>query len=300
MPIVLAAPVAAPYTPEVLIPLEQRWTGFDGSEWVLSDWQQMPCLRPGVTGLHMPRMNVFESSTPLVPGVELTGYSIEKRPVYWPLVFRASSISEWAATYSGFFDSIHPVESGTWTVGSGADARKLRLTGDFSDSYAWDRDPFTTGFAQIGVELVAARPLWEGEPIEQEFTAGAGTPFIDPTAPPFNISDARSFSNATISNPGNEPAYLKWTLIGPFPSVSVGVGGAVISVPFTLNTGDVLEIDTDPAGQYATLNGVDKTRDLGFQLFAPVPARGESPLVITSSGTGTVKASLTPLYWRAF
>ncbi|MGW9346038.1 hypothetical protein ACWGR3_31340, partial [Streptomyces albidoflavus] len=114
------------------------------------------------------------------------------------------------------------------------------------------------------------------------------------------ISPAATFQQAQIENPGNEPAYLVWTVEGPSSDVQLGVGGALIEVPFPVPEGSKLVIDTDPAGQYATLDGVDVTRELGFQMFAPVPARGTSPLAIAAAGSGVVRAELVPLYWRAF
>lgn len=301
MPIVLAAPLSSPGASGVLLPLQMRWTGFDGSDWDLSDpTKSLPGLGGGVKGLHMPRIDVFKSSTPLVPGVDLTGYSIPERPVYWPLIFQSASMEAWRAQHGAFFNSFHPIETGTWTVGSGKDERTLPLVGEFDGGYSFVRDPFVSGLALIGLELTAPRPLWRGRPIRRIFGAELGVDFISPEgAPPFNISPAATYQRASIENPGDEPAYLVWTVNGPTPEVSLGVGGAVIEVPFAIEEGETLVIDTDPAGQYATLDGVDVTRELGFQMFGPVPARGTSPLEIAVTG-GSVIAELTPLYWRAF
>lgn len=302
MPIVLASPSSVPSPPlGDGTARYMSWTGRDGVEWVLCGKNAVPAMQRGVKGLHMPRMDVFESSTPLVPGSDLLGYSIPGRPVYWPLLFRAQSADEWRQIYSSFFRSFHPVDPGVWTVGEGDDARTLPLTGTFDGSYSFSIDPFVTGWALIGIELYAPRPLWRGKAEKQEFTADLPVDFI-PAAPgnEYHPSPDASFATATINNPGDEPAYLRWTVEGPASELELGVDGAVIEVPFDLDEGDTLIIDTDPAGQYATLNGEDVTTELGFQIFGPVPARGTSPLTITSSGAGTVIAELTPLYWMAF
>ncbi|MDQ7877375.1 hypothetical protein Q9R08_05225 [Microbacterium sp. QXD-8] len=301
MPIVFAAPLTGPAGGLGANPRFMSWTGFDGTVWPLSDPMGRPAMQRGVKGLHMPRFNVYESSTPLVPGVELTGYDLPARTVYWPLMFQANSITQWEALHAGFFNSIHPIDPGVWTVGEGTAQRTLPLTGVFDGSYSFDTDPFIRGHALIGVELLAPRPLWRGRPITKTFRAQEGVPFIPvDLAPSFNISPAASFTTANISNPGDEPSYLVWTINGPMPEVELGVSGAIIEVPFALDEGDTLVIDTDPAGQYATLNGVDCTRELGFQAFAPVPPRGTSPLAIAATGDGSVSVSLTPLYWRAY
>lgn len=303
MPIVFAAPLTTPIGgPGLDLPRRMTWTGVDGTVWPLTRPDAVnPLLRRGVKGLHMPPMQVFKSSTPLVPGVDLTGYSLPERPVYWPLIFRASSAAEWVEQHGKFFDSFHPINPGVWTVGEGTESRTLELVGVFDGDHAFDRDPFVSGRAVIGLELIAPRPLWRGRSLRKIFGADQGVDFISVDgAPPFNISPTATFQQASIENPGDEPTYLTWTVHGPASDVQLGVGGAVIEVPFPVANGETLVIDTDPAGQYATLDGVDVTRDLGFQMFAPVPARGTSPLVIAASGEGTVVAELTPLFWRAF
>lgn len=303
MPIVLAAPVSSDSPGlSATLPRRMRWVGADGSVWPLTrPYADNPRLMPGVRGLHMPRFEVYESGSPLVPGVELMGYTIAKRPVYWPMLFRSNSIADWEADHAGFFDSFHPVNPGTWIVGEAEKERRLDLTGVFDGSYSFVRDPFVTGRAVIGVELVAPRPLWRGRIVRRVFAAEEGEDFI-PTggAPPFHISPAATFQQATIENTGDEPAYLVWTVQGPADDVQLGVAGAVIEVPFPIPDGSTLVIDTDPSGQFATLNGVDYTRELGFQQFAPVPARGTSALQIAAAGAGVVTAELVPLYWRAF
>jgi hypothetical protein len=303
MPIVFAAPAASSGdAPGGRRPRRMTWTGFDGSVWPLTRPQaKNPRLAPGVQGLHMPQMNVQKSSSPLVSGVELMGYSLPEREVYWPLLFRAATVEDWEQDHAAFFDSFHPVETGVWTVGEGREARTLPLTGVFDGSYSFQHDPFVTGRAVIGISLEAPRPLWRGRPVAQEFGADEGSDFIPPEgAPDFYVSPAATFQQAEIQNPGNEPAYLVWTVQGPASEVQLGVGGAIIEVPFPVPDESTLVIDTDPAGQYATLDGLDVTRELGFQMFAPVPARGTSPLVIAAAGQGRVRAELVPLYWRAF
>lgn len=302
MPIVLAAPLTSP---EGSGPLNHAramsWTGFDGSFWDLTDVYGPMQLREGVKGLHMPPMTVFQSSTPLVPGAEIGGYSIDPRPVYWPLTFIAASSDEWRRTYADFFRSLHPTRPGVWKVGSGDDARTLPLTyTPDGGAYAFKSDPFVNGVALIGLELVATRPLWRGKAIQQEFRADEPVDFI-PSGPGdvYHPSPVATFATASIMNSGDEPAFLRWTVEGPANALELGVAGAVIDVPFPVEEGSTLVIDTDPSAQYATLDGTDVTAQLGFQMFAPVPARGTSPLTIASGGTGSVTAELTPLYWTA-
>ncbi|MDT3331399.1 hypothetical protein Q9S78_12040 [Microbacterium sp. KSW-18] len=304
MPLVLAATPSEPeVAPDAFAPWPMTWTGFDGTFWVLSGPDASnPRMGRGVKGLHLPPVDVFTSQTPLVPGVDVVGYSLPERSAYWPLLFRASSSEQWRVEHAAFFDSFHPVRTGTWTVGTGDSARSIDLRGAFTGGHSFDRDPFVTGLAWIGIDLYAPRPLWRGQPIRQTFLgAEAGVDFI-PDAPGdvYYLSSDSSFALANIDNPGNEPAYLTWTVHGPASSIELGVDGAIIEVPIPVPDGSTLVIDTDPARQFATLDGEDVTPELGFQVFGPVPARGTSPLVIQAEGTGSVVAELTPLYWRAY
>lgn len=304
MPIVFAAPAASPVLSPSTNPRAMKWTGFDGSVWDLGKTSGPLTLARGVRGLHMPEFDVFQSSTPLVHGADLTGYTIPPRRVVWPLNVFSHSIDEWLATYSGLFDSMHPIELGVWTVGEGDQARTLPLTYmPGGEDLAFANDPFVTGWALIGVEMLAPRPLWRGKPIRKTFYAEEAVDFI-PEEPgdEYHPTPTATFATAEMTNPGNEPAYLEWIANGPHPAgtLSLGVSGAAVDVPFDVDEGAELRIDTDPAGQFATLDGVDVTQELGFQTFAPVPSRGTSSLAIASAGDGSVTAQLVPLHWRAF
>ena len=303
MPIILSVPVAPEHVPAPdWSPLPMSWTGWDGSVWPLvGAAARNPRLGRGVKGLHMPKFTVQKSSSLLIPGAEVEGYSINEREVYWPVLFRAETQREWLAEHGAFFDSFHPVKTGTWTVGSGVDARTLPLRGDFTGNHVFDRDPALSLWTMVGLELEAPRPLWRGRAIKQRFENSEGVPFIDPAgSPPLHISRGASFAEAAVNNPGDEPAYMVHTMEGPLDQVVIGFGDALIDVPFPVPAGSVLVIDTDPSSRLATLDGVDVTRELGFQMFAPVPAKGATPLTLIADGGGAVTVEITPLYWRAF
>ncbi len=314
MTIVLSSPLTSEETVPVAGNRPMTWTGFDGTVWRLTrPGSPNPRMLPGVQGLHMPRMDVHTSTSPGVPGAIITGYELPPRAVYWPLRFANRSIPEWEDEHAGFFDSFHPALEGVWTVGEGGDARTLPLTGSFDGTHSFERDPFVTGKAVIGVQLLAPRPLWRGRPIRRQFKAPEPSPFYP--GPPFMISSGASYGNATIPNPGQEPSYVTWEIDGPHPAgVKVGVGDALVEVPFEIPAGRRLVINTDPSEQYARVGDlvddgagvlvladpVDAARDLGFQIFAPIPARGDVSLTLVTAGTGVIAASHTPLYWRAF
>ncbi|MEV8269156.1 hypothetical protein AB0P19_02340 [Microbacterium oleivorans] len=303
MGIVYAAPAVAPEPRAAAEGRFMSWTGVNGDVFVLSADDSNPAMQRGVQGLHMPDIQVFESSTPLIHGSELDGYTILPRRVFWPLMFQADTAAQWRAEHAAFFDSFHPTVPGTWTVGEGDDARTLGLVGTFDGGHTFDLDPFYTGWANIGVELRATRPLWAGKEIRREYEAELEPDFIptDPEDPTYHPTSVLGYTSARIGNPGNEAAYVAWEIDGPHPpGLIVGVESFVITIPFEIPEGSTFTLDTDPTSGYAALDGVDMSTQLGFQIFAPVPAGGDVRLVISTEGTGRVLAKLTPLYWRAY
>lgn len=302
MGIVFAAAVREPSQSKVFDGQFMSWTGYNGEVFALTGDGSNPAMQKGVQGLHMPQMIVPSSSSPLAHGEELISYHIPTRQVFWPMIFHAHSAADWRTRHASFFDSFDPQLVGGWTVGKGDDARILSLVGSFNGNHSFQVDPFATGYAVIGLELSAPQPLWRGRSVRRTFLGAEARADFIPNEPGdvYYLSSHSPFALANIDNPGNEPAYLTWTVNGPLSSIKLGVDGAIIEVALPVPEGSSLTIDTDPAAQFATLDGQDVTAELGFQLFGPVPAGGTSPLVIQAEGTGSVVAELTPLYWRAY
>lgn len=280
-------------------PIASRWIGHDGSEWDLTQIDGPLLVQNGVIGLHDPEFERFIDESSTLPGHRLRGVRARAREVFWPLLFQSDSVAQWADTWSDFWRSIHPVKQGTWRVGTGDAARELQLTGIYDAKYSMRHDPFTLGWATIGTQLEAAQPFWQGRPITRgPWTNAASRPFFP--GPPFRLSSSKTLAKASIPNPGDVETWLTWRAVGPFSALKLGVGGSSIVVPFDLLEGDVLEIDMDPRSQFARLNGEDATEALGFQEFAAVEPGESVPLNIEATGAGSVAASLTPLYFRAF
>lgn len=300
-PILLSAPASSSDAVRAAQnqPLASLWIGHDGSEWDLTQIDGPMLVQNGVIGLHDPEFERFIDESSNLPGHRLRGVRARAREVFWPLMFCSDSVDEWATAWSGFWRSIHPMKQGTWRVGTGEEARELRLTGVYDSKYSMRHDPFTLGWATIGAQLEAAQPYWQGQPIVRgPWTNVTKRPFFP--GPPFRLSSSKTLAKASIPNPGDVDTWLAWRVVGPFSAMVLGVGGSSITVPFELEEGDVLEIDMDPRNQFARLNGEDATEPLGFQEFAAVTPGDSVPLTIEATGAGSVSATLTPLYFRAF
>ena len=84
-----------------------------------------------------------------------------------------------------------------------------------------------------------------------------------------------------------------------------GVDGAVISATMTINSGQYLEVSTDPTVQLARLFDGGSSVLIPFSAFtsiqfARIPRGGSVPLSIVVQGVGSVSVSFSPGYRRAF
>lgn len=300
---ILSYPPVSLTPPQTLFPIEMQWIGWDGSVWDLQTGGQGVVMRnDGVVGLHLPRADRFLSESRAIPGHRIRGSRVKARRVIWPLLIHAKTSADWLYRDAGFWQTMDPEKPGIWRVTVGTQVRELQCAAVFEADHAYSLDPYKNGWAIYVAELEAAQPYWMGEVQSQRFELGAGAVDFIPGggAPPFTISRGSTFAEAAITNPGTVPAYPTWTIAGPLDNVFVGVGGVTVEVPFAVNSGEVLRLDTDPRNQSATLDGVDVTATLGFQNFASIPAGGVQPLSVAATGTGTIDVELRPLYKRAF
>lgn len=279
------------------------WTGADGRVWdLLRGTDGVVLLESGIRGLAMPEIRRHTSSSPSLAGTRWRGWRVEEREVFWPvLVWSEDSTRDWLQRDSAWWGSLHPERLGVWEVTTARAGRRrlsLRFTGDGEHSFPVD--PARLGEAVYGVRLVAEQPLWEGDDTLSSWSLSEQAAFFP--GPPFWIGSAYTLATATLTNPGDVPAYAVWTVQGPFTSARVGMPGATVSVPFGLPDGAALTIDTRPHVMSAVdSSGADRTRDLGAAAFAPVPAGYRMPLDLALGGQGgRITASLTPLFLRAW
>jgi hypothetical protein len=139
---------------------------------------------------------------------------------------------------------------------------------------------------------------YQGTSTTNFFGGGSGT-----KGPLFYISAANLLNTASISNPGDLPAYPVWTIQGPLSTATVGVGNATITLPFPLQSTDVVVIDAQ-AQTITDGQGNSLWPFMGYQevSFAPVPPGDLVPVAAGMSGGAagaSISLTLTPLYRRA-
>lgn len=281
------------------------WQGWDGTVWDLTDGTAGLFLVPtGVRGLAMPPIDRFTQESPAVAGTRWRGSRAGEREVFWPLyIFSDGTAQDWVDYDRAFWRTMHPDLPGVWTVAQ-PDGTMRSLTARFADDgdHSFQQDPAKTGWELYAITLVAEQPYWQGTPIIRTWRGGTGTSgFFGAGAPPFTIGSGATLDVATIDNPGDVPAYPVYTISGPTTSVTVGIGGRIVEVPFAIASGQSLTIDTGPTAQTAfDSNGVDRTGELGAVDFAPIPPGVSLQMSLQMAGTGTVSGTITPLYRRAW
>lgn len=278
------------------------WRGWDGTEFDFTDPDGGVFLtKQGVEGLNMPEHLAWTGQSPATHGQYYRGHVIEPRRAFWPIyLYSDAGTEEWVERDRAFWRTLQPGKHGTWTVTTpvgGKRSLSCRFVDDGGHAYA--ADPMFRGWAAYGVSLIADNPFWTGEAVRRIWSDGAESDFYADRMP-LKIVSASTLGSATMTNEGDLEAWPVWTIIGPLTSVTVGVDGATIQWNVALTADDILVIDTDPTVQSAWLNGDDVTEQLGTADFAPIPSGLELPLSLTMAGTGSVQASITPRYYKAW
>lgn len=128
----------------------------------------------------------------------------------------------------------------------------------------------------------------------KDFTGGTSTPFYGSGGAgwPLYISSAYSASGATVTNDGQGPMWLTWTLSGPLTNPRVGIHGAgELVYTGVIPAGEVVQITTDPAGREVVETGSNANRYGQVSGdWSPVPAGQRIPLIMSAEGMSTGSA----------
>jgi hypothetical protein len=294
--------------------LRMYWTGVTGTRYELTDDQGGVFLyNEGIRGLAMPPVDRFTSESPVQAGSNYRGSRVKARECFWPLyLYSDGGSDEWMKVDQDFWATMRPDLTGEWEVLTPNGQRRFLTCRYADDSDAtFTRDPFFFGWQVYGVRLIADRPFWRGKRVTRKWTAPTNTDFYSgPNV--FNIAPNDTFDTATMTNPGDEPARMIWTIYGPCDSAVVGLPDAEINVPaiagdkkLTIDTRpDFLSaVERDRTDDLNATDGVDRTDELGESLFQDIPSGQEVTLSMSTVGADTntfITGEIEPLYWRAW
>lgn len=311
--------------------MRMSWTGWDGSEWIISDRSQGAVLLSGVRGLNAPKIVRFADSSPSVHGSRFRGSVTVEREVVWPIkIFHGDGSTAWIQRDRAFWRTLDPGKTGVWTV-TQPDGEKRSLTLRFEDDggHATDILPTLKGWERYMLSFVAEQPFWEGAPFVRSWKPPVSSPFFEPNGPALvNIDSAYTVDRARMDNPGDVESYPVWFIDGETVTAKVGIGSLVVNVPFAIPAGKCLVINSDPNSLGATLydispqqlaleydirkrpsdrvigvdllNPVDRSKELGAADFGAIPPGQNVPLSLAINGSGVIEAYLPALYRRAW
>lgn len=300
------------------------WTGWDGSEWPLTDPDTGLFLMPGVRGLGLPDFDRHSTESAMVPGSRHRGTSTKDRECFWPLfLYSDNSSAEFMARDRAFWNSLDTDLEGTWTASLPDGSRRtlgLRLVGAADDLAV---DPVLKGWARYGVTLLADQPYWLGEATTQSWSQDDMRNYYVTAEDRIEygyaddvihyLSSGGALGTTTFSNDGDVETYPVWTAVGPMTDVSFGVEGGTVVVPFAVPAGYAVQIDTDPVngqvlwyGPWDAVNmsitsPVDRTANLSpSSKFVAIPRGQDRKLSIAMTGNGAIIAEVRNRYRRAW
>jgi hypothetical protein len=288
-----------------------EWIGWDGTIWDLTSGEQGVVLLPGFQGFSMPEVQRYEREGPSVHGSYYTGFRVNSRKIFLPIkILTGASIGDifqFTNIDSKFFDSLRPDVTGTLRVTTpGGGTREIECRFDTDNDATYDSDPTIDGWTVYGVNLVANDPFWTSDEIKKSYGSSSSDEDFydrDDANEVHYLSPSGSFTEAQFRNPGDVEGYLTWTIKGPFDTISVGINGEDIKIPFAITGSQTITIDTSPKDMRIMRNGVNITTSLTTPpKYDVIPPQATVKIKIVATGTtlGLVTATLKPLYYRAW
>ena len=295
--------------------LEITWIGIDGSVWDLLRGAQGVWLAEGVRGLHLPDVTQVVQTSARVPGRQYLSTVYKPREVDLVLsvgdssLFPVAGAQAWRTLDEAFWASTSAEVPGRLLVRSDTGGyRYLDCRLDAAPDPVYANDPGLQRFGQYAVTLVSDSPFWKGFDITKTFTYdvqpqnyyGGGPSTL---GPPFYIAASSSLSSATSPNPGDLPAFPRWTATGP-GTHTFGLGPHVTTLPplvagasVLINSDPFIDTVTDGAGNnfWPFVGSTDFS--------APIPPGANVPLSLAISGgtfmVSAITVAITPLYRKA-
>lgn len=292
--------------------LRVLWVGADGSTWDLLD-PLSPARAVALEGLGLPGFTQQRAESGAVDGRRYEGttwnentlsLTVEVSDAYIPAGWdRRRTGDDWRAVDAAWRRSVSAEVPGRLAVISGVGRRELELLLDGPAPPPPGINPGLQGRAVYQLDMVAGdNPWWTGPDVTETFRwAGDGLPFFGGAGDTlFYISDASETESASITNPGDRPAWPRWMAEGPFTSLKLGIGDVVVPLPFALAAKQKVYVDSR-AQSIVDGGGVNLWPLMGYTdpTFAPIPAGEQVPLTTELVGAeqgAQVSVALTPLY----
>lgn len=226
--------------------LKIELVGRDGSYWCVSG----PGMGEQGVELGVNPQNLYEPDvkTLFVPGPfgeEFVGKRVQKREMILTFLVHADDPDTWRTIDANFRWAWDYEELATLYVTTADGTRYLKLRLQESPKYQYEKDPHILSDIPVQLTVAADFPYWQEDPYEVVWET-------------LEVEDFKTFH---VSNPGDVPVWLRWTLTAPgtwtLPDFSWGNDmysrgeqdrGRTIPLP-TLVAGEDISVDSDPRVQ---------------------------------------------------
>lgn len=299
-----APPVVEPELPPVAVieyGVGLTLVGTDGTSWDLADGPVYALA--GTSGLGAPDADHWWREAAAFDGSSHLGVRVPQREVTLPVQVQVQDALEWARIDRALWKGLDPRgECRLIVTTPEATSRYLPLRYVNGGNVDLEIDPYIMGESVYPLAFTAGDPYWLGAEVSVLYVAINDAALFP--GPPFNINPSNTISHSTVANPGDEPAWPRWDITGPYTAATVGVGGSVVTLSTPILAGESRTIDMDPRRRTVTTGtGADAWLEVTEATFAPIPPGDavDLDLDLTGSGTGTsVELTFDPRYRRAW
>lgn len=315
MPILVSStPPGPPDGPPVVVPKVRDeptliWQGWTGDEWVLAGDRNAGTfiLQDGLGGLLEPAIQYYFSEN-TGDGATYRGHRIPARQVTVPMFVWAPTPSEMRAEDARFRKTLRPERTAVLVVQEPDGSRRYLTVRYLSGAEgAFSGETYGKHWMSYTITLTAEDPFFYGDPESATFEGVDPVDFYNGgTAPDYIISQANTIASAKVTNVGDEPAYVTWTVHGAMSDFVGGWPGGIIHLPIALTSGEEITVYTDPRdGRIIDQTGASRWGQLVDEdiQFGPLPAGEETELGLTvadGDASTFVTISWTPKYRSAW
>jgi hypothetical protein len=287
-------------------PLGIRWEGPNGAAFELNDGLGDVRAIPGIGGLGMPSWTSFVTSSAAEDGQTVRSVKADPKEFVLPVAVKSRTGRDWLLADADFFASLDPFLPGRLVVTnpftSSTRTLECRLVDDGGATY--DMDPAVAAWASYGLRMIADQPFFLGDPIEKSFAREPDMDFRRPAGGKW-VSRSSNTGNATMPNPGSEPAYFTAKITGGgddgLSSWAVGVDGKRVGGDIPLAPTRWATVDTHPKALSVRLDdGTSLIGELSEGAFAWIAPGARVPVDFLLEGVGSVLLKVVPRHRKAW
>jgi hypothetical protein len=310
MPLLVKQPVTRVPLPTHPVPLGLTYVDPDGQAWPLTD-RDSGVVATTCAGIAGPQPSATNVNLPGGGAIPLS-YRPAARAITLGVFMEGATQADFLGLQDRWARAIWNERAGEPAPGllvlarPDGSSRQIPVMcidgGDQSDD---DASKSGLTWSTYALTFAADDPLWaDSDPIELSFgsSSAAGVPAM----PPIVLAPATLLGDNQVTNSGDADSYPVWTIHGPGqPTLTNNTTGRTFGLDVTLDTGEVVIVDSRPTMQSAVdQDDTDRWGDLvkssPRDLWPLIPGLNDLTLSLASSGDGSkIVLSYTRRWLRA-